>query len=389
MWRLFNDDDERAAGFIQLQLGVGPLGGNKELVTHFKTGIITDSTGDGSEFFTDNNGLLMQQRRFSASRSFPDGTSTKVAPDASYSTALNFHPVVRTAFIQDAEKQLTLLVPQSGAATSRQSGELELMLHRRALQDDAKGACSVFNDTTGQYANLPEDTSEGTTCRSFAWMGTCRADGCPAFSIPMNISTRVEPEVWLLAGSVRTSDQRRHYLAQALNNPQLLLFSGSRHHQHSFAPTSNRALPPSVHLLTLRPRSDSNVSGDLTSPHVTVPPPTGTSTLVLRLQHITPSAHEATLVDFREAGICGAIGSESSIEERTLSTLFPLTGPSARPRWKWSANDKQQSQPQFPPPPEQTPCFDTKVRIAPGDIRTFHVTINGVNAKSSDLQTFV
>jgi hypothetical protein len=391
VWRLFNDEDVRAAGFIQLQLGVGPLGGNNELVTHFKTSIRTDSNGDGSEFFTDNNGLLMQQRKFSAYRSFPDGTSTKVAPDPSYSTALNFYPVVRTTFIRDAEQQLTLLVPQSGAVTSRRNGELELMLHRRALQDDAKGACSVFNDTTGEYANIPEDTSEGTTCQSFAWMGTCRADGCPAFSIPMNISTRVEPEIWLLAGGVRSSQHRRHHLAQALNNPPLLLFSGSRHHNRRFAPMGWGALPPSVHLLTLRPSSDSNVSGDLTSPHVPIPAPIGTSTLVLRLQHIDPSSHEAAVVDFRQSGLCGAVGSDSSIEERTLSTLFPLTGPGARPRWKWSTLDN--APPREPllefPPPANTPCLDTRVRIAPGDIRTFKVTLKGVNAGRSTLATLI
>ena len=33
-------------------------------------------------FYTDNNGWLEQRRQFSARRSFPDGTSTLVAPDA-------------------------------------------------------------------------------------------------------------------------------------------------------------------------------------------------------------------------------------------------------------------------------------------------------------------
>ena len=66
----------------------------------------------------------------------------------------------------------------------------------------------VFNDTAGTYAVLPVDRSEGVNCSGWTNMGTCRADGCPAFAVPMNVSTRVAPVLWVLAGGADTADAR-------------------------------------------------------------------------------------------------------------------------------------------------------------------------------------
>lgn len=74
-------------------------------------------------------------------------------------------------------QKLTILSSQAGAVTSRRNGHLEVMVMRKSLQDDSKGACQVFNDTTGQYATIPNDASEGSTCQGYATMGTCRPDG--------------------------------------------------------------------------------------------------------------------------------------------------------------------------------------------------------------------
>ncbi len=52
--------------------------------------------------------------------------------------ALNFRPVVRSAVVRDERAQLTVLTQQPGAVTSSQRGEMQLMVHRRSLQDDSK-----------------------------------------------------------------------------------------------------------------------------------------------------------------------------------------------------------------------------------------------------------
>jgi hypothetical protein len=351
VWRLFQGNQD-ASGFVQLQFGVGPLQGNRELVTAFKTDIAT-TTASGSQFYTDNNGFSMQRRTFSASRTFPDGTTTRIAPDDSYATALNFAPIVRSAYIADEQRHFTLLVAQSGAAVSRNNGELEVMLHRRNLQDDAKGACSVFNDTTGQYANIPNDTSWGTTCSRYDSMGTCRADGCPAFSIPMNISNRIEPEMWLLAGAL-PSQQQMHRQSQALNNAPAILFSASPRPVPAYAPLGSLALPSQVHVLTLRPA--------LLAPGRS----TTADKLVLRLQHLDAKG-KPEAVSFRASGLCRAFG-KSNIEERSLTLLHAVAPGGSGQRWNWTAGADIRV-----PRMEQCLCEDMNLSIAPGDVRTFKI----------------
>ena len=57
VWRLFDDKSAMAAGFVELQHAAGPLGGNRELVSLFESSAIkNDKNGEGSVFFTDNNG---------------------------------------------------------------------------------------------------------------------------------------------------------------------------------------------------------------------------------------------------------------------------------------------------------------------------------------------
>ncbi len=91
-----------------------------------------------------------------------------------YTLALNYYPIVRSASVRSAKddpkstkppQKLTVLAAQAGGVTSRGNGELELMVMRKSLQDDSKGACQVFNDTTGLYADIPNDASMGDTCQ--------------------------------------------------------------------------------------------------------------------------------------------------------------------------------------------------------------------------------
>eukprot|EP00750_Incisomonas_marina_P028645 INCI6800.1.p1 GENE.INCI6800.1~~INCI6800.1.p1 ORF type:complete len:1386 (+),score=235.40 INCI6800.1:180-4337(+) len=356
VWRLYGghatdpDLEPMATAFVDYNLAVGPLGGNREHITLFNASLSIDTTrgSAGSTFMTDNNGLLMQERTYSASRSLPDGSVAHVAPDDTYELALNYYPIVRSASIQTvwmespAPKKLTILSAQAGAVTSRSQGALEVMVMRKSLQDDSKGACQVFNDTTGQYATIPNDPSLGDTCQGYANMGTCRPDGCPDYAIPMNISERVETRFLLLAGAASDVAGREQVQAQVLNNPPLIFYglasandalaqAQSVNFPAKVAPLGDgRALPESVHLLNLGVRVNTsgapNVDGSGGGSSYTTPQ------LVLRVQNIADAT--ATL-RFGGSGLCKLFGAGAEVEERSLSTIWPLSGKGALTRWPW------------------------------------------------------
>ena len=54
-------------------------------------------------------------------------------------SAGNYYPVNAATYIKDDEAQLSILVDRSQGAASLRNGELELMVHRRTLFDDARG----------------------------------------------------------------------------------------------------------------------------------------------------------------------------------------------------------------------------------------------------------
>jgi len=57
-------------------------------------------------------------------------------------TAGNYYPVNAATYVRDGRAQLSVVVDRSQGATSLHSGELELMVHRRTLYDDARGKLS-------------------------------------------------------------------------------------------------------------------------------------------------------------------------------------------------------------------------------------------------------
>ena len=194
-------------------------------------------------------------------------------------------------------------------------------------------AAQVFNDTTGQYATIPNDASEGDTCQGYANMGTCRPDGCPNYAIPMNISERVEQHFWLLAGSADAVEAREQVQAQVLNNPPLLFYGlPSAGAPTTVAPLGHgRALPESVHLLNLGVRVNTSGAPNLNDAHTDTDTDTPT-TLVLRLQNV---ADAAAALDLSAVGLCGLLGDDAVLEERSLSTIWPLSGTGALSRWDW------------------------------------------------------
>uniref|UniRef100_UPI00398EEFB9 alpha-mannosidase 2x isoform X3 n=1 Tax=Pristiophorus japonicus TaxID=55135 RepID=UPI00398EEFB9 len=98
---------------------------NKELAMRLSTDIES-----GDTFFTDLNGFQIQPRKY----------FQKLPLQAS------FYPMPAMAYIQDNRSRLTLHTAQSLGVSSLHSGQLEVILDRRLMQDDNRGLGQGLKD---------------------------------------------------------------------------------------------------------------------------------------------------------------------------------------------------------------------------------------------------
>ncbi|XP_074108776.1 lysosomal alpha-mannosidase II isoform X1 [Cotesia typhae] len=112
----------------------------REIVTKYSSNLQSDGT-----FYTDSNGREMIKRR----RNYrPSWNVTLEEPIAG-----NYYPVTAKIYLEDVEKKVrvSLLNDRAQGGTSMLDGELEVMLHRRLLNDDAFGVGEALNETAFGY----------------------------------------------------------------------------------------------------------------------------------------------------------------------------------------------------------------------------------------------
>eukprot|EP00971_Amphidinium_carterae_P239771 4760004-Amphidinium_carterae.1 len=110
----------------------------KEVILRYTSGLKS-----GSTFYTDSNCREMVRRDYNArGPSYP-------ALQVNEPVAGNYYPVTGMIAIEDPEQDAEMVVltdaAQGGAALS--SGQIELMVHRRILEDDSRGVAVPLNET--------------------------------------------------------------------------------------------------------------------------------------------------------------------------------------------------------------------------------------------------
>ena len=160
---LYDAEYEWLVGPINVDDRVG-----KEYISRWKVDGTFEQDG---LFYTDANGRQTMERKRNVRPSYDIGNSTFEEPVSS-----NYYPVNSAIFIKDLNNQLQLTVVNDRAqgGSSLHDGEIELMLHRRLLHDDAFGVEEALNEEafgTGlvargkHYVTLDNNFEEGNAKR--------------------------------------------------------------------------------------------------------------------------------------------------------------------------------------------------------------------------------
>ncbi|NXQ61843.1 MA2B1 mannosidase, partial [Anthoscopus minutus] len=290
--------------YLELEWTVGPIpvsdGLGKEVISRFETPLRT-----AGRFYTDSNGRQVLERR----RDYrPTWNLSQTEPVAG-----NYYPVNTRIFIKDQKVQLTVLTDRSQGGSSILDGSLELMVHRRLLNDDNRGVTEPLNE--------PGNDGHGLVVRG--------------------------QHLVLLDTVVASADQHRPRAQEMVTPPYVVLAPSPGPHLRQFSGL-RRALPPRLHLLTAELR--------------------GAGTLLLRLEHLfergeSHNGSQPVTVDLTTLFSAFTI---TSVREMALGGDVPLDDVS-RLLWRTATGT---------PKPRPVPRRDPRcVRREPMEIRTFLASV--------------
>ncbi|XP_015893889.3 probable alpha-mannosidase At5g13980 isoform X1 [Ziziphus jujuba] len=214
---------------VEVEYIVGPIpiddGTGKEIVTQITTSLDSNKT-----FYTDSNGRDFIKRI----RDYRTDWDLKV----NQPVAGNYYPINLGIYLQDSEKEFSILVDRSVGGTSITDGQIELMLHRRLLLDDSRGVAEALNETV------------------------CILDKCTGLTIEGKFYFKIDP--------LGEGAKWRRSVGQEIYSPLLLAITEEviskegDNWMDSRAPTfslieSSYSLPDNVALITLQELDDGKV----------------------------------------------------------------------------------------------------------------------------------
>uniref|UniRef100_A0A1A9WEQ0 Alpha-mannosidase n=1 Tax=Glossina brevipalpis TaxID=37001 RepID=A0A1A9WEQ0_9MUSC len=120
---------------IEFEWLLGPIpirdGIGKEVITKFKSTIFNQGI-----FYTDSNGREMIKRSRKGSQQLQNNTISR-----------NYHPITGRLVLEGNGTRMAILNDRAQGGSNTEEGALELMLHRRLLNDDGLGVDEVLNET--------------------------------------------------------------------------------------------------------------------------------------------------------------------------------------------------------------------------------------------------
>ncbi|CAD1474134.1 unnamed protein product, partial [Heterotrigona itama] len=293
--------------YIEFDWLVGPIPVKdkigKEIVTRYYS-----SLNSSGEFYTDSNGREMLKRK----RDYRPTWNVELEEQVSG----NYYPITSKISLKDEESQLklSLLTDRAEGGTSMRDGEIEMMVHRRLLKDDAFGVGEALNESA---------FGEGLVIRG---------------------------SHYIIGGSLKNLDElaleEKTLARRLLLRPWPFIIP---------ATGLAKALPPNVHILTLEPWKD--------------------NTVLLRLEHIFEVGETASLSKPVEVNIQDLFATFTvvSIKETTLGGNQWIQDMN-RLKWESETNDVFQMEDNLSHSVEMEGSV-INVLLKPMEIRTFIVEI--------------
>ena len=211
--RIYRDSEE-----IEFDWIVGPIPVDddigKEVIARFSTDLDTHKT-----FYTDSNGRQILER---VRNHRPTWDLTLTEPVSS-----NYYPVNTRMFVKDMARgsQMTVLTDRSQGGTSMNDGEIELMVHRRLLYDDAFGVGEALNEMA---------FGEGLVIRGKHWV-------------------QISPNGKYLPNRKHRFKAQQAFMDAGVNfvNTDMKFDEFKQHYAMQYTALGSVDLPENVHLLTL------------------------------------------------------------------------------------------------------------------------------------------
>ncbi|KAL8049130.1 hypothetical protein ABFX02_06G001300 [Erythranthe guttata] len=319
----------------EIEFTIGPIpvddGFGKEIIAQISTGLNTNKT-----FYTDSNGRDFIKRI----RDYRADWDVEVHQPI----AGNYYPINLGIYLKDETTEVSVLVDRAVGGSSLVDGQIELMLHRRLLNDDSRGVGEALNEEV------------------------CVLDSCKGLMVQGKYYLRIDPR--------GEGAKWRRKFGQEVYSPLLLAFSEeegnnwmSSHITTFSAIDHSYSLPDNIALITLQELENGRVLLRLAHLYETGEDKDKSGVTSVELKKLFP---EKKVVKVKEMSLSG---NQERIEMEKK-----------RLKWKVQFDEEDEEEEEEIPSVRGGPVdpVELVVQLAPMEIRTFIIHFSYDNHDHDD-----